>query len=185
MKLLNMFHLVLIFDWTYKTKRYRLTLLEIVGVTSAKLIFSVWLAYFEHEKEANFKWELEKRKELYSYEKLLQEVLVTNWELFLMNVMEFLFPSSFYLLCVFCISKNISLKCKDYVKSNRQEHVMDLWNKVMYLNSEFEFEQNLHHFEIVCTVIPSLVEYMNQTSKHGWHAIKKILLLHGLTKSLI
>ncbi|XP_058742359.1 uncharacterized protein LOC131614827 [Vicia villosa] len=44
-KLLNMFPLVLFFDCTYKTKRYRLPLLEIVGVTSTKLTFSVAFAY--------------------------------------------------------------------------------------------------------------------------------------------
>ncbi|XP_058774378.1 uncharacterized protein LOC131648659 [Vicia villosa] len=53
-KLLNMFHLVLIFDCTYKTNRYQISLLDIVGVTSTKLTFLVAFAYLEHEREKNF-----------------------------------------------------------------------------------------------------------------------------------
>lgn len=50
--------------------------------------------------------------------------------------MEVVFPSLIHLLFVFHISKNVSMKCKEYVESNRQEHVMDIWNKVLYLNRE-------------------------------------------------
>ncbi|XP_050914644.1 uncharacterized protein LOC127129523 [Lathyrus oleraceus] len=64
-KLLNMFHLVLIFYYTYKINRYRLPMLEIVGVMSTKLIFSIGFAYLEHEREENFKWTLENLKELF------------------------------------------------------------------------------------------------------------------------
>ncbi|XP_058742340.1 protein FAR1-RELATED SEQUENCE 5-like [Vicia villosa] len=74
-KLLNMFPQVLIFDCTYKINRYRLPLLEIVGVTSTKLTFSVAFAYLEHEREKNFTWALQKLKELFYSEKLLSNVL--------------------------------------------------------------------------------------------------------------
>ena len=40
-KLLNAFHIVLLMDNTYKTHKYRLLLLEIVGVTSTGLTFSI------------------------------------------------------------------------------------------------------------------------------------------------
>ncbi|XP_050876919.1 protein FAR1-RELATED SEQUENCE 5-like [Lathyrus oleraceus] len=79
--LLNIFHLVLIFDCTYKTNRYQLPLLEIVGVTSTKLTFSVDFAYFEHER-------VEKLKKLFSFKNLLQMVVVTDQELALMDAME-------------------------------------------------------------------------------------------------
>ncbi|KAJ1393023.1 OTU domain [Sesbania bispinosa] len=47
-KLLNLFHIVLIIDTTYKTNKYRLPLLEIAVVTSIELTFSVAFAYLEH-----------------------------------------------------------------------------------------------------------------------------------------
>lgn len=43
MKLLNMFHLILIFECMCKTNRYRLPLLEIVGVKSSELAFLLGL----------------------------------------------------------------------------------------------------------------------------------------------
>jgi len=44
---------VLVLDSTYKSNKYRLQLLEFVGVTSIELTFSVALAYMMSEKEDN------------------------------------------------------------------------------------------------------------------------------------
>ncbi|XP_058741131.1 protein FAR1-RELATED SEQUENCE 5-like [Vicia villosa] len=137
-KLLNMFPLVLIFDCTYKTNRYRLPLLEIVGVTSAKLTFSVAFAYLEYEREENLTWALDKLNELFYYEKLLPDVMVTDRELALMNAIDSVYLNVSHLLCTFHISKNVSMKFKEYVKSERQEHVMDQWNNMMYSNTKDE-----------------------------------------------
>ncbi|XP_058784314.1 uncharacterized protein LOC131659092 [Vicia villosa] len=86
-KLLHMFFF-LIFDCTYKTNRYQIPLLEIIGITSTKLTFSVAYAYLEYEREENFTWALEKLKELFTSEKFLPKVVVTDRELALMNAME-------------------------------------------------------------------------------------------------
>lgn len=51
-------------------------------------------------------------------------------------------------MCIPCF-KNVGLKCKEYVEANRQNHVMDLWNNVMYSNKVFEFEQHSEYFEVV------------------------------------
>lgn len=67
---------------------YRLPLFEIVGVTSAKLMFSVDFFYLEHEREENFKWAPEKIKEFFFSENFLSKVVATVRELALMNVME-------------------------------------------------------------------------------------------------
>lgn len=52
-KLFNTFSVVLIIDPTYKTNKYRLSLLEIVGVTSTKITFSTGFSFLEFEKEHN------------------------------------------------------------------------------------------------------------------------------------
>ncbi|XP_058755819.1 uncharacterized protein LOC131629037 [Vicia villosa] len=112
---------------------YRLSKREIVGVTSTKLTFSVVFAYLEHEREENFTWALEKLKELFTWDKFLPDVV------------------------------NVSMKCNDYVKSERQEHVMDQWNNIMYSNIEDEYDVHLKHFESVCGDIPAFVKYVNET----------------------
>jgi len=53
-KLLNAFSIVLLMDSTYKTNKCRLSLLEIVGVTSIGLTFSAAFALLSTEHENNF-----------------------------------------------------------------------------------------------------------------------------------
>ena len=53
-KLLNSLNIVFLMDNTYKTNKYRLPLLEIVGVTSTGLTFSAALAFLSSEKQNNF-----------------------------------------------------------------------------------------------------------------------------------
>ncbi|XP_038683031.1 uncharacterized protein LOC119983416 [Tripterygium wilfordii] len=52
--LLRTFPEILIMDCTYKTNRYRLSLLEIVGITSTNLTFSVAFVYLEAERKDNY-----------------------------------------------------------------------------------------------------------------------------------
>jgi alpha-glucosidase len=52
-KLFNTFNLVLIIDSTYKTNRYRMPLLEVVGVTTTNLTFCVGFAYLELRVQTN------------------------------------------------------------------------------------------------------------------------------------
>ena len=58
-KLFNTFPTVLVMDSMYKTNKYRLPLLEIVGVTSTEKTYSVGFVFLECEKEDNFQWALE------------------------------------------------------------------------------------------------------------------------------
>jgi len=49
-KLLNSFNIVFLMDNTYKTNKYWLSLLEIVGVTSTRLTFSAVFAFLLSKK---------------------------------------------------------------------------------------------------------------------------------------
>ena len=51
-KLLNAFNIVFLMNTTYKTNKYRLPLLEIVGVTSTGLTFSAAFAFISSERES-------------------------------------------------------------------------------------------------------------------------------------
>ena len=53
-KLLNAFNIVFSMDSTYKANKYRLPLLEIVGVMCTGMTFSTAFAYLEAERENNF-----------------------------------------------------------------------------------------------------------------------------------
>ncbi|XP_073226861.1 protein FAR-RED IMPAIRED RESPONSE 1-like [Cicer arietinum] len=162
-KLLNTFHFVLICDSTYKTNRYRLPLLEIVGVTSTSLTFSVGFAYLEQERQDNFIWAFEKVRQLFKSETLISKVIVTDRDLAMMNAISVVFPTSIHLLCRFHIEKNVGARCKQYVKKDRQEEVMDLWKKIVYSSSVEEYDHHLQHFELVCADIILFVDYVKDS----------------------
>ncbi|XP_073223420.1 uncharacterized protein [Cicer arietinum] len=162
-KLLNTFHFVLICDSTYKTNRYRLPLLEIVGVTSTSLTFSVGFAYLEKERQDNFIWAFEKVRMLFKSESLISKVIVTDRDLAMMNAISVVFPTSIHLLCRFHIEKNVGARCKQYVKKDRQEEVMDLWKKIVYSTSVEEYDHHLQQFEILCADIILFVDYVKDS----------------------
>ncbi|KAH1198543.1 putative protein FAR1-RELATED SEQUENCE 10 [Glycine max] len=59
-KLCNACHLVFFIDSTCKTNRYRLPLLDFVGVTPTAMTFSAGFAYLEAERVNNIVWALER-----------------------------------------------------------------------------------------------------------------------------
>ncbi|XP_028080465.1 uncharacterized protein LOC114282039 [Camellia sinensis] len=78
---------VLIMDCTYKKNRYCLPLLEIVGVTSTDMSFSVAFAYLQFEQIDNYVWVLTTLRSLLD-DIVIPEVIVTDWELALMNAID-------------------------------------------------------------------------------------------------
>jgi len=53
-KLVNSFNIVILMDSMYKTNKYRMSLLEVVGITSTGLTFSVAFCLLATEKKNNF-----------------------------------------------------------------------------------------------------------------------------------
>ena len=90
LKLLNAFNIVFFMDSTYKINRYKLPLLEIVGVTCIGLTFSTAFAYMKakHEKTV---WALERFKGLFHRHDELPKVIVTSKGLALMNAVKIMF----------------------------------------------------------------------------------------------
>jgi len=75
-KLLNSFPIVLICDTTYKTNKYCLLLLKIVGIAPTSMTFVVALAYLSYERTYNFEWALSKLEGLLVKDNVLPLVIV-------------------------------------------------------------------------------------------------------------
>lgn len=161
--LLRIFPRILIMDSTYKTNKYKLPLLEIVGVTSTELTFSVCFAYLSNERYDNFRWVLQTLRDMMVVDIALPELFITDRDLGLMSAVEVVFPESYNLLCRYHISKNVSAKCKLMVKKDRQETVMDLWVRIVDSTDEAEFYQRFLEFEQSCVDLPQFVNYVNNT----------------------
>ncbi|KAH1226998.1 Protein FAR1-RELATED SEQUENCE 5 [Glycine max] len=84
---------------TYKTNRYRLPLLDFVGVTPTAMTFSAGFAYLEGECVNNIVWALERFQGLFLRIDRLPVVIVTDRDLALMNVVKTVFPECTNLLC--------------------------------------------------------------------------------------
>ncbi|KAL5126092.1 putative protein FAR1-RELATED SEQUENCE 10 [Glycine soja] len=114
-KLCNACHLMFFIDSTYKTNRYRLPLLDFVGVTPTAMTFSAGFAYLEAERVNNIVWALERFRGLFLRNDRLPLVIVTDRDLALMNAVKTVFPESTNLLCRFHIDKNVKAKFKSLI----------------------------------------------------------------------
>ncbi|XP_027906868.1 PKS-NRPS hybrid synthetase CHGG_01239-like isoform X1 [Vigna unguiculata] len=160
-KLLGAFNTVLIIDSIYTTTRYPLPLLEIVGVTSTELTFSVAFAFVESELADNFTWALQKLRGLIVKDEDIPQVIVTNRDISLMNAVQVVFPSSSNLLCRFHINKNVKSKCISIIHpKEKQDLVMNAWDFVVNSSNEREYMQRLALFEKVCSGFSNFSEYV-------------------------
>ena len=109
-KLTNSCNLVFLIDNTYKTNRYKLSLLDIVGVTPTGMTF--FAAYVDLEGEClnNVVWALQRFQGLFMKVDALVGVIVTDRDLVLMNAVKTVFSDATNLLCRFHIDKNVKAK---------------------------------------------------------------------------
>ncbi|KAL5148214.1 PKS-NRPS hybrid synthetase [Glycine soja] len=145
-KLCNACHLVFFIDSTYKTNRYRLPLLDFVGVTPTAMTFSTGFAYLEAER-------------LFLRNDHLPLVIVTDRDLALMNVVKTVFPASTNLLCMFHIDKNVKAKCKSLIG---EKNAWD-YGTLVDCPSEHEFHESHQKFQVACSPWPMFIDYVNDT----------------------
>ncbi|KAL5194235.1 PKS-NRPS hybrid synthetase [Glycine soja] len=142
-KLCNVCHLVFLIDSTYKTNRYRLPLLDFVGVTPTRMTFSVGFAYLEGERVNNLVRALEQFRGLFLRNNCLPIVIVIDRDLALMNALKIVFPECTNLLCRFHIDKNVKAKCKSLIGQKMSGSVMDSWGTLLDCPSEQQFPEHL------------------------------------------
>ena len=100
-------------DCTYKTNKYKMPLLIIMGHTALGTSFCIGFAFLEKEEEEDFTWVMEHLKALYRHLGLKDpEVIVTDRDLALMNAIATVFASSANLLCVWHVNTNVLKNCK-------------------------------------------------------------------------
>ncbi|KAL5153091.1 Protein FAR1-RELATED SEQUENCE 5 [Glycine soja] len=129
---------------TYKINRYRLPLLDFVGVTPTAMTFSIGFAYLEAERVNNIVWALERFRDLFLRNDRLPVVIVTDRDLALMNAVKVVFPECTNLLCRFHIDKNVKAKCKSLIGEK------NAWDY---------FAESVQKFQIACSPWPMFIDY--------------------------
>jgi MULE transposase domain len=98
-------------DSTYKTNKYKMPLLDIIGILSFNTSFYSSFAFLKRERE-DYVWALK------VFSKVLDEkqpcIIITDKEFALINVIKIIFPNCTHLFCVWHIEKNILTNYKRY-----------------------------------------------------------------------
>ncbi|KAK8930849.1 hypothetical protein KSP39_PZI016804 [Platanthera zijinensis] len=136
-QLTKMFPTVFIMDCTYKTNRFRMPLLCIVGVTSTNQTFYSAFAFISNETQSSYVWALDCFRSFFN-EHSLPQVIVTDREIALMNVVAVLFPKAKNILCKVHISRNILAKCKKISKVVRNGKIFCLYGNILWMRTHIK-----------------------------------------------
>lgn len=136
-------------DCTYKTNKFKMPLLNVVGFTGLNTTFYVAFAFLRGEKEEDYNWALQK---LRLHMPAVPRVIITDCELALINTIDRIFPEAKNLLCQWHIQKNILGKCKRYFSAESDDANSTLatedswtefqrtWSTVVRTQSAAEFD---------------------------------------------
>lgn len=114
-RLAKQFPTVLLMDCTYKTNKFSMPLLHIVGINNCSKTFSIAFCFISQEQTRNYTWALQQLDETLDFQK--PSVIVTDKEQALINAIEEVYPNSSHLLCLWHIFKNIQTNCCKHFKS--------------------------------------------------------------------
>ena len=107
---------VLLMDCTYKTNRFGMPLLNIMGTTSLGTTYYLGFIFLSGETEEDYLWALKELKIVMKGKDIIDPgVVITDRELALMNALEIVFPKTANLLCEWHISKAVLT----YIKRER------------------------------------------------------------------
>ena len=136
-----------ILDCTYKTNKFRMPLLHIIGINSSNKSFSIALCFMPAEKKDNYAWALEQL--FIPFNQISPSVLLTDNKQALINAITKVFPNSTHLLCSWHIFKNIQLHCRKHFKSEEEwSNFRMKWNNLIQSSSVSEYQNNFTEFSV-------------------------------------
>ncbi|KAK9689975.1 hypothetical protein RND81_09G095600 [Saponaria officinalis] len=138
-------HVVLI-DSTYKTNVYKMTLVEVVGVTLVGSSFLIACVLIPSESEEGYTWLLQKLVEILECTGASPSAFVTDQELGLISAVRIIFPDTPHLLCRWHLNRAVESRATSMFKSEwyknqvlRNEETG--WWKVIDATNEEDFKE--------------------------------------------
>ena len=149
---------VLILDCTYKTNKYKMPLLDIVGVDACQRSFCIAFAFLSGEEEDDYIWALERLRSMYEVHGIgLPSVILTDRCLACMNAVSSpsCFPEPISMLCLWHINKAVLTYCKPAFirdKSEPEGHeewkeFYGHWHEIVASPTEDIFDERLERFK--------------------------------------
>lgn len=175
---------LLLLDCTYKTNKYQMPLLDMVGVDACQRSFCIAFAFLNGEEEEDYAWALERLQSLYEVcNARLPSVVLTDRCFAAINAVTTVFPSAVSLLCLWHTNKAVLSYCLPIF--TLQEHLAagiaataakkgtisegwvdfyNFWHSIMQSPTEVIFNERVMAFEE--KYLPNHIEeiaYMKKT----------------------
>ncbi|KAL4561205.1 hypothetical protein LXL04_033368 [Taraxacum kok-saghyz] len=161
-RLAKVFSNIFVMDCTYKTNKYKMPLLDIIGVSCFNTSFYSGFVFLKTEDEYSYVWALNVFKK--TLENREPSVIMSDRELALMNAINVVFPNTTNLLCIWHIEKNVLANCKKHFPhTNEFDIFMSYWNNVAYSTTPTIFEDNWAEFELCYQTKKAAIEYIKNT----------------------
>ena len=170
-ELVKTFYGVLFVDCTYKTNKFKMPLLHIVGRTPLNTTFSVAFCFMRGETEDDYTWALQCLRHTLGTN--APWVIVTDRDLGLMAALNSVFPNTANLLCRWHVEKNIlSYTKKHFQKQEDFDLFMKEWKLLINMNEEEKFDSEWSNMKDKYQSSPLVINYLEGT----WLPHKKKLV---------
>jgi hypothetical protein len=115
-------HHMALLDATYKTNRYQLPLLHVIGQSVSNRLFSIAFCFLAREDRESYIWAIKNLKKHVWRPQRIPKVFITNRDNVLRGALAEVFPCSQANLFTWHINKNITTNVKKYFPSSPPEN---------------------------------------------------------------
>ena len=146
---LNKYPDVLLLDCTYKTNKFDIPLLDILGIDHYGNSFTIALCFLDQEITENYMEAIQHLRALFQ-PGIWPSVVTTDCELALISAVSTYFPAirTKRVLCYWHISKCILSNCKVlFGTMERWEEYAQFFQKVVFSKTEDEYKDQLEEFK--------------------------------------
>jgi hypothetical protein len=177
---------ILLIDSTYKTNRFDLPLVNIVGSTTNNRSFFVGSAFIQTETTSSFIWLLECIQELYKQAELPDpRIIITDADQALTTAITVIFPTTQHLWCVWHVNKAVQAFCKRLFKTTdyhpeiysipaeaiaslnqinkKWKDLEQTWHQVIYAPTEIRYHQAWDTFKQDYASNQAIIQYLSTT----------------------
>ena len=140
---------VLLLDCTYKTNKYGMPLLDMIGIDACQRSFCIAFAFLSGETETDYIWALSRLKSLYGQcDAALPSIILTDRCLACINASSTLFLSSTILICIWHANKAVLTRCQPaFSASEEWKEFYGFWFSIINSSTKREYYDRLQHFE--------------------------------------
>ncbi len=130
--LLKINYEILIMNCTYKTNRYKFSLLIISEQTTMNINFYVTFCFMQKKITTDYNWILQQLRALYAKLKLLESIVImTNMKKEVMTAIDLNFADVNHLLCLWHINNNVMINCRRAFFTKKEWNIFFAdWKKI-------------------------------------------------------